>query len=225
MSSPSREAGTSNRVGRPVRRRLAGSHLLIGVVVIAAFVLNVIALQDRSSTTLVAIAKEPISAGSTFSESMIELVPVSSDFEGLASLLTESDLDSFDGWVFQRSVSADGVLDRSALIEPAGPSGLRSMSIPVPVEHAAGGALSIGDRVDVISVVDGVARFVAVDVGVVGVSSADSGSFGSIGGYHVVLAVEPGEALALATAVDAGSIEVVRSTGAAEIEGGPADGP
>ncbi len=225
MSPPSREAGTSPRAGRPVRRRLSGSHLLIGAVVVLAFVLNLVALQDRSATTLVAVADRPMSAGSTFSADMVSLVPVASDFEGLASLVTESEVAGFEGWVLDRSVRANGVLDRTILVEPAAPSGLRSMSVPVSPEHAAGGTVTVGDRVDVITVVDGMARFVAVDVSVVGVSASESGSLGSLGSYHVVVAVEPQQALALAEAIDSGSVEIVRSTGAVSIDERSADGP
>ena len=41
------------------------------------------------------------------------------------------------------------------------------MSIPVPVEHAAGARIVVGDRVDVITVTDGAARYVASDLLVV----------------------------------------------------------
>lgn len=220
MSSTAREAGTSSRSARAPRRRLSGSHLFIGAVVVLAFVLNLVALQDRSETTLVAVADGPISAGSVFTENLIRLVPVSSSFEGLGSLVSEAQVASFEGWVFDRPVEAGGVVDRSLLIEPAAPSGLRSMSIPISPEHATGGALKVGDRVDVIAVADGVARFVASDVAVVGVASSDSGAFGAIGSYHVVLAVDPAQALALAEAIETGSLELIRATGASPITEG-----
>ena len=38
------------------------------------------------------------------------------------------------------------------------------MSIPIAIEHAAGARIVVGDRVDVITVVDGIARFVATDL-------------------------------------------------------------
>ena len=218
MSSSSREAGTSPRAGRAPRRRLSGSQLFIGVVVLLAFVLNLVALQDRSATTLVAVADGPIDAGATFSVDVVRFVPVSSAFEGLGSLLTEEQAGSVEGWVFDRPVDSGGVIERGLLVEPAAPSGMRSMSIPIAPEHAAGGALAVGDRVDVITVVDGVARFVAVDVGVVGIAASDSGAFGTIGSYYVILAVEPAQSLALAEAIESGSVELIRATGAIPLE-------
>jgi hypothetical protein len=41
-------------------------------------------------------------------------------------------------------------------------------------------------------------------------------------GYFVVVAVDPGQALALAVAIDSGSLDLVRSTGAEAI--GPGEG-
>ena len=216
----SREAGTSQPARRPARRRLTVSHYLIAAVVVLAFVLNLVALQDRSATTLVAVADGPISAGSTFTADLVRLVPVASDFEGLPSMISDTRLAAVGGWVVQRSIPDGGLLDNSMLVAPGAPSGLRVMSVPVALNHAAGGTLGPGDRVDVISVTDRVAGFVAVDVEVVGVSDVSGGSFGSIGSYYIVLAVDAGQALRLAEAIDAGSVEVVRSTGAARIEEG-----
>jgi hypothetical protein len=95
----------------------------------------------------------------------------------------------------------------------------------VPLEHAAGGALRPGDRIDVISVSDGVARYVAVDLGVISVAEGASGSIGSSLAFHVVVAVEASDALELAEALDTGSVELVRSTGAAGVERAGSSGP
>lgn len=96
------------------------------------------------------------------------------------------------------------------------------MSLPVPVEHAAGGSLVAGDRVDVVSVVEGVAQFIATGLEVVSVSETGAGTIGSVTSHHVVVAVEAEDALRLAEALDADSMELLRSTGATEL-GEPAD--
>jgi Flp pilus assembly protein CpaB len=210
-------------VRRSGGRRLSATHILISVVVILAFVLNLLVLQDRSATTLVAVADRHLVAGSVFSPGAVRLVPVDSGFEGISTLITEDDLSGFEGWVVQRSIPSNGLVDVSALVEPGSPSGLRSMSVPVAIEHAAGGSLRAGDRVDVISVVDGRGSYVAVDLEVIAVSEAAGTSIGSTSGYHVVLAVSAEDALRLAEAIDGGSLEVVRSTGAPDIEGGRVD--
>lgn len=224
-STKQREAGSLQPARRRLGRRLSATHVLIAVVVILAFVLNLLVLQDRSATTLVAVADERLLAGTPIEASNLRLVPVDSGFEGLSDLITEQQLGDFEGWVLSRSIAEGGLVDRSALVEPGAEPGLRSMSLPVPVEHAAGGALVEGDRVDVISVIEGSASFVAVDLEVVAVSERPSGAIGSIGEYHVVLSVTADDALDLARAMDAGSIEIVRSTGAETIDPGTEDGP
>lgn len=223
-STQRREAGSPQPVRRRLGRRLSATHVVIAIVVILAFVLNLLVLQDRSSTTLVAVADRALATGSAVERSSIRLVPVASDFEGLAGLVTEDDLGSLDDWVLARSVPAGGLLDRAALVRPGSGSGMRSMSLPVPIEHAAGGALASGDRVDVIAVADGVARFVAVDLEVTSVSAAGSGAIGTISAYHVVVNVEADEALSLAEALATGPVEIVRATGADRIEEVEGDG-
>lgn len=219
-SKVSREAGTSQPARRPVKRRLSTSHFLIGLVVVLAFVLNFLALQDRTATTLVAVADRPISAGSAFSVDSVRLVPVTAGFEGLESLVQQAQLSDFEGWVVERSIPVGGLLNLSVFVEPGAPSGLRSMSIPIAVAHAAGGTIVAGDRVDVISVLDGSATYVATDIEVIGSSDVDGGSFGSVGDYHIVVAVDARQALDLAEAIELGSLEIIRSTGAPEIEAG-----
>ena len=213
-----REAGSLPPTGRTVRWRPSLSHILIGLAAILAFALNLVALQERSSTTLVVVADNPIAAGTPFSQDDIRLVPVPTDFVGLDSLLTESEALAAEGWIVDRPISADAIIESSAVVEPGAPSGLRSMSIPVNPEHAAGGAIRSGDRVDIISVSDGQASFVVSDVGVIGVANADGDAFGVAGDYFVVVGVDADQALALAEAMASGSVELLRSTGAPGVE-------
>ncbi len=51
------------------------------------------------------------------------------------------------------------------------------------------------------------------------VASADSEGIGGFGPYHVVVSVTSDQALSLAAAIDSGSIEIVRATGAEELGG------
>jgi len=222
ISAPKRlrEAGSPKPAGRRVRRRLSTTHVLTAIVVILAFVLNLLVLSDRGSTTLVAVADARLPAGSTFDSTLVRLVPIDSSFDGLASLAAGDQISGFEGWILQRSIPEGSVLSEGDLIAPTEGEGSRSMSLPVAREHASGGALVPGDRVDVISVVDGEARFVALDLEVVSVADQSSGSIGATGVYHVVVSVEADEALSLAKALDDGSMELVRSTGASEVEEG-----
>ncbi len=213
-----REAGSLPPTGRTVRWRPSLSHILIGLAAILAFALNLVALQEKSSTTLVVVADGPIAAGTLFSQEDIRLVPVPTDFVGLDSLLTKSEALAAEGWIVDRPIGASAIIEASAVVEPGGPSGLRSMSIPVNPEHAAGGAIRSGDRVDIISVSDGQASFVVSDVGVIGVANASGDAFGVSGDYFIVVGVDADQALALAEAMASGSVELLRSTGAPEVE-------
>ena len=219
MTQPSttmREAGTSILAARAPRWRPTLSHALIGLAVLMAFAFNLLALRDRTATTMVAVADQPIPAGTPVSMSDLRFVPIPSDFEGLASLLEQSAAAGVEGWIADRNIGSGSVIERSAVVEPGAPSGFRSMSIPVSVDHATGGTLRSGDRIDVIVVDDGVAEFIASDIGVLSTAEA-AGGLGAIGDYHVVVAVDAEQALDIASAIAGGSIELVRATGAPPI--------
>ncbi len=214
-----REAGTSGSTARSVRRRPSFSHLMIGTAAVLAFGLNYLALQSKDNTTLVAIADGAIAEGSPFSAEMIRLAALPSDFEGISHLIAEDDLAGFIGWIVGRSVTDGELVSRAMLIRPGAGDGLRTMSIPIGIEHAAGATLVVGDRVDVISLVENVPKFVATDLEVVSIAAASEGGISGVGPYHVVVGVSAEQALALAMAIDQGSIEVLRSTGAGSIPG------
>jgi Flp pilus assembly protein CpaB len=140
------------------------------------------------------------------------------DFEGLVHLVAETELAGFDGWISARSIAEGEPISRSDLIRPGAGGGLRTMSIPVPMEHAAGATVVAGDRVDVISIIGDAPTFVATDLEVVSVGEATQTGLTAAGPYHVVVAVDTNEALALAKAIADGSVEVLRSTGATSID-------
>ena len=223
-TSPSvitREAGTSAPTVRSARYRPSLAHFAIAFAVVVAFVLNYLALQSRDATTLVAIADSPIAAGSPLTSDIVRFVPLSADFEGLDHLVGEADLERLEGWIVGQSVGEGELIDRSVVIRPGAGDGLRTMSIPVAAEHAAGATLVIGDRVDVISMVGEEPVFVASDLEVVSIADTTETGLSAAGPYHVVVGVSPEQALALARAIADGSLELLRSTGAAVLEEAP----
>jgi Flp pilus assembly protein CpaB len=185
-----------------------------------AFGLNYLALQNRDATTHVAVAAAPIAEGTALGPDVVRLAPIPADFEGLEHLVASEDVAGLEGWIAARSLAEGQPIGRSDLIRPGAGDGLRTMSIPVSVEHAAGATVVIGDRVDVISIVGDVPAFVATDLEVVNIGEASQGGLAVSAPYHVVVAVDPEQALALARAIADGSLEVLRSTGAATIDGG-----
>lgn len=99
----------------------------------------------------------------------------------------------------------------------------RAMSIPLTAEHAAGGQLAEGDRVDVIAPAAAGSAYVLRGAPVLAVPARPRGPAtlgdATSGNYFVVVGVGPDDALRLATAVRDGKVEVLRSTGAADAVG------
>jgi Flp pilus assembly protein CpaB len=213
-----REAGTSAPGPRSARYRPSLPHIAIALAAVLAFALNYLALQSRDATTLVAIADSSIAGGTPLTPDSIRLVPLPVDFEGLDRLVRESDLEGLEGWIVGRSVREGELLQRSVVIRPGAGDGLRTMSIPVPAEHAAGATLVVGDRVDVISIIADEPVFVATDLEVVSIGDTTQTGLSGVGPYHVVVGVSQEQALALARAIADGSLEVLRSTGADVLE-------
>jgi Flp pilus assembly protein CpaB len=215
-----REAGTSAPTTRSARYRPSLSHIVIALATLLAFGLNYLALQNRNATSLVAIAASPLAEGTQFGAESVRLESLPADFAGLDHLVVEEDVAALEGWIVARSMAEGEPIGRSDLIRPGADGGLRTMSIPVPMEHAAGATVVVGDRVDVISMVADAPSFVATDLEVVSVGEASQTGLTVAGPYHVVVAVDTRQALALAKAIAEGSVEVLRSTGAVALPEG-----
>ena len=87
------------------------------------------------------------------------------------------------------------------------------MSIPIDPDDAVGGKIAEADLVDIIHVEDGVARYVAVAVSVLAVAENNDG-FASSNSFYVTVAVDAELALKISSALDSGTVRLVRSTGA-----------
>ena len=208
----------------PTWLRPSAAHVLIAIAALAAFTLNLIVLRGNTQTALVAVAAVAIQSGETIEESSIRHVEIAAGFEGIDSLFTSDQSGSLVGMVATRPLTAGTLIDRGSATEEAATGSLRAMSIPVFPERAAGGLVRTGDRVDVIVTDDGAARFVVTDVEVLGVASSASGGLGAATANFIILAVDSDQALALASALGSGSIEVVRSTGADPVRSSPIEG-
>ena len=210
------------------RRRLGErwtlGHVAPVVLAVLAGVFVLTGLRDRSATVLVPVASEVIPAGSAVDGADIRLVRVHrSDSVVVAALLPASAVGS--GWVAATRIDAGEPISRSVVSHStvAG-SGLGSMSIPVPVNQADGGAIVAGDLVDVIAPTGGGgAMYVAVGLRVLSVAPTSSSGVlaGTTSSYYIVVAVNRVTALRVTAALGAssstagtsGGVEVVRSTG------------
>jgi len=192
-------------------KRLSTGHWIMLLAGMVAVVLNFAFLRSQQHTVDVAVAAVDLSAGSLLDTSDVTFTPVHADESVARTLLTRDDFES--GMTLARAISAGSLLSESDLTSRT--DGRRTMSIPIDRDHAVGGLLGVGDRVDVVAAEAGSAQYVLVGAEVVAVSEA-SGSLGS--DYSVTLALDAEEVLRIAAAMSAGSVELVRSTGASPPE-------
>lgn len=192
------------------------AHGLMVLSGLLAFLLIASVLGDRSERLVVATAHDDIAAGTTVTADMVEPTRLPAGTP-LADRLATLDEVRQGRWTAGQPIAAGDPIRRSDLLASGAGSVLRSMSIPVARENAVGGALRIGDRVDVIDVVDGQSAFVVTGAQVTKLP-ATSVSGGLTRGverdFFVVVQVSATEALALAQALVDGKVDVVRSTGA-----------
>jgi Flp pilus assembly protein CpaB len=203
------------RTTAPARRGLASrasfGHLVMILSGLLAFVLVLSVLQSREDTVLVAVSRGEIPTGAAVTPAKVRWVELPADSPLLGSMVGESRLRA-EPWVAARRVARNEPITRDVLRAAAAPSALRAMSIPIAPEHAVGGALQPGDRVDVIDVQGTSIRYVLQDAEVLAVGGRGSGL--GAGDFQVTVAVDDTQALELAFAIADGKLEIVRSTGA-----------
>jgi pilus assembly protein CpaB len=181
---------------------------------VLAFATNVMVLRNQEETRAVVVAAETIEAGRALTPGHFEVAEVDLDDDLYATLIPWEQLGSLDGMVASRTIESGRLLVASDVRSAAAPDDLRAISIPVDPEHAVGGDLLAGDRIDLISVIDGVSSYVLSGAEVLAVPTDGRGSLTGAGGFYLVVAVDADQALAVAAAVRQGQVEVVRSTGA-----------
>ena len=175
-------------------------------------------LRSNQSTVAVVTAAVPIASGSVVNadDVVVEDVLLSPEFG--AQFVTADEIDRVAGSVARRPIIPGEPLLDTDLGEVAASEGLRAMSVPIEEGRAVAGGLQVGDRVDVIAVVDGLARYIATDVEVLGVPTEEStGLTEATGGFAPTLAVSDEQALQIASALGAAEVHLVRSTGAPDV--------
>lgn len=218
-------APSGDRPPAPRRRRgqrLSAGHVVMVVAALLAVLLNYSVLRARDDTVRVAVAARDIPAGATVPAGALRFAPVRVDDDLLANLLEPADVAALDRWVSAGPLRAGEPVRASDVRLPSAPQSQRAMSLPVPVHHAVGGALRPGDRVDVIEVRDGDPTYVVTDAEVLDVPAAEQRGIAALEQFSVTLAVDDRTALRLAAALRAGTLDVVRSTGASPVAAGPA---
>lgn len=208
-------AGTHVQRGTTrVRARVSAGHVVMLVAALLAIVLNAALLRANAQTVPVAVAAADIRAGALVEPATFRFTHVRVDADLLASLVTPQSARALTGWVATAALPAGAIVRTSDLRPPSAPAAARAMSLPVTPEHAVGGAIAVGDRVDVIDVRDGEASYVTTGAEVLDVTTGARGALPSLGGMSITIAVDSETALRLAVALRSESLEIVRSTGA-----------
>ena len=202
---------------RKVRDRVSLGHLFMIAAALAAFVLVVSVLQDRSLTAQILVAEVEILPGTAITPDMVSVVDIPADSDLVDRVATMADLAANEVSAGHRLAEGDPIT-LTALAPASTPSGLRAMSLPIDRVDAVGGDLAAGDRVDIISVSAGTAAYIAVDLEVIATQSSDGRtgalSASALSTYYVTVSIDDQAALAVALAMDVGEVAVLRSTGA-----------
>lgn len=181
-----------------------------------AALLNYSLLRGGDDTIQIAVATQDIHPGDEVTSDVVGAARVQIDDGVLAALVPADELDARQ--VAAAFVAEGEPLLHSDLRDPAAANGLRAMSVPIDPAHAVAGDLQAGDRVDVIEVVEGGARYIAVDLEVIAARTGGTGgALPGVGTHSVTLAVDAHTALRIATGIRADAVELIRSTGATPV--------
>lgn len=208
LAAPSARALTA-RLPR-VDTRLVVGILLVAVSIVAGLRLS--ARTDHSVSVLA--ATRSLAPGHVLSAQDLRPARVASDVGALRGFVSTAAASPV-GRTVRAPIAAGALVPRTALASTA-PRG-RDVTIPISSEHALGGALAAGDRVDVLATFDKgteAARTLTVATGarVVDVVRSD-GLFGQKEGglTALTLAVAPDDAVYVVFASRNGEVDVVRA--------------
>lgn len=149
--------------------RVSRAALITWLAGTLAFLLSASILRDRTERIDVLVAAEDIPAGTELTFDLVESVSIPVDSPFADAALRAGALE--EGTIIRDVITAGAPILTSHLAGATSADQLRAMSIEVPREQAVGGDLAVGDRIDVIDVVKGEARYVATDVQVTDLAS------------------------------------------------------
>jgi Flp pilus assembly protein CpaB len=209
-------------VRRSLLTRIKLGHVVMVLAALLALVFNVAVLRGNQATTTVAIAAVDIGAGTAIGEDHFTGVAIPADVAFADQFVRVDDLTAHFGRLTTRPIAAGSPILVEDLRPAESTNGLRSMSIPIDRARAVGGTIAVGDSVDVVLVVDGLASYVVTGVEVIDAPAADSNVLGAGDRYAPTVAVDAEQALRIAAALDTGSVHLIRATGTAAPESGAA---
>jgi len=180
-----------------------------------AFLAGLRVLQSADSTVAVWAASRDIAPHATLGTGDLELVDVGLSGEMLSRYAVGAEP---AGAVLTRAVRAGELIPVTALAEVPSATATRSMTIPVSPEHANGGRLQAGDRIDAVAAFnagDERARSVWLlsAAEVVDVVSAGGLVVNEQSAVGVTVALSPEDAIRVAYAIRNAAIDIFKVTG------------
>lgn len=223
LMRPRPSPSNGNSVPPPVKRprrallgRLSTGHWLMVGCGLLAFAFTATALRTDTPTVQVALAARDLAPGTPLTATDVTFAHVPADSVLAATVLTDTDL-NVELRTGERIAAGDPILRSAISDDGLATAGRRSMSIPIDQANAVGGTLQVGDQVDVVAVFGDQARFILTDTTVLALSGGDHGSGllqSSVDSYFVTVEVDAAGALAVAEALDAGTLQIIQASGA-----------
>lgn len=211
------------RARRLARPRWANARTILGLVLFAAALLIGRSMLEGAKTTVqVWAAAQDLRQDETLDPA--ELVPAEVKLPADVAAAYAHASEDLQGAVLTRPVVAGELIPRAWLASGAAATAGRSMTIPVTPEHAVGGRLRPGDRVDVYATFDSGdvrARTALLVRAVEVLDVVETGGLvvGEEAVVGVTVAVTPSEATRLAFAIRTAELDVALVSGAASGDG------
>jgi Flp pilus assembly protein CpaB len=202
------------------RRLRVDTRLLVGLALVLVAVFGGLRLAAAADDTVpVVAAARDLPANHVLRASDLRVTRIRASDALLDRLVRGDDLAALADRVLLYPVPADGLVAETGVV--AAPSRGRDITVPVTPEHALGGRIQPGDRVDVLGSFDEAGRpartlTVASGAEVVELVRAE-GLFGQREGElsALTLSVAPDDAVPLAFAIRNAELDIVRTSGAA----------
>jgi len=205
--------------GRALASRVSTGHVVMVLAGVLGALLTLSAVRSADHTRPMLAAARDIPPGTVITADELRVTRVHVATDVASTLLDASAEADARGHVALERIPAGALVTRAAVRESTHGAAPRAMSFPIPRSRAVGGALGAGDRVDVLAVTRNTGRsgYVATDAAVLAFSSRDSGPLQDSGDASVTLAVDAAAAARIASALETGTITLVRATGAAPL--------
>jgi Flp pilus assembly protein CpaB len=195
-------------------------HVVMVLAGLLGALLTLTALRAADETTPILAAARDIAPGTVIDASALRVARVHADATTLATLIGSDELDEVRGRIAAEAIPSGALLTRTVVRSVAEGGASRAMSFPIPRSRAVGGAIDTGDRVDVLAVQrnSGRSSYVATDVEVLEFRSDDAGPLQESDDASITIAVDAPDAVRIVSALETGTVTLVRATGAAPME-------